>query len=147
MSAGQKHDPSFDAERSGLYRAPDARVLAAATAAGVDAVSISLAGASDKGALLERFAAALAFPDWFGANWDALEDCLDDLSWRADGSRLLAIEGFEPLAARARDDFGVLLELLRDVAEYWSGRGRGFFVLFVDPGHQLRLRGWGEAAA
>ncbi len=147
MSAGQKQDPPFDAEHSGLYRAPDARACAAAAAAGIDVVPISLAGVGDKGALLERFAAALGFPEWFGANWDALEDCLEDLSWRADATRLLVIEGFEPLAARARDDFAVLLDLLRDVAEYWSGRGRGFFVLFVDPGHKLRLRAWGETAA
>ncbi len=145
MSAEPVNDPSFDAEHSGLYRAPDARALAAA--AGVDIVQISLADVGDKGALLERFATALDFPEWFGANWDALEDCLEDLSWRADGTRLLVIEGFEPLAAGARDDFAVLLDLLRDVAEYWSGRGRGFFVLFVDPGHKLRLRSWSETAA
>ena len=40
-----------------------------------------------------------------------------------------------------------MMDLLRDVAEYWSGRGRGFFVLFVDPGHKLRLRAWVETAA
>src|SRR5262245_53314468 len=32
-------------------------------------------------ALFDRCAAALAFPAWFGHNWDALADCLGDLSW------------------------------------------------------------------
>jgi hypothetical protein len=31
--------------------------------------------------LLDRCAAQLAFPGWFGRNFDALADCLGDLSW------------------------------------------------------------------
>jgi len=46
-------------------------------------VRIDLAGCTDKATLLARFAAALHFPDWFGHNWDALSDCLTDLSWLA----------------------------------------------------------------
>lgn len=31
--------------------------------------------------VFDRCAQALAFPAWFGHNWDALADCLTDLSW------------------------------------------------------------------
>lgn len=34
-----------------------------------------------KAMLLERLADGLAFPDYFGDNWDGLIDCLSDLSW------------------------------------------------------------------
>src|SRR4051794_34142310 len=34
-----------------------------------------------KHALLGMLAESLQFPDYFGANWDALDECLRDLSW------------------------------------------------------------------
>ncbi|WP_341647529.1 barstar family protein [Thauera humireducens] len=42
---------------------------------------VELADCTDKAGLLRRFAEAFRFPDWFGHNWDALADCLTDLSW------------------------------------------------------------------
>ena len=34
---------------------------------------------TDKQSFLKEIAIALKLPDWFGHNWDALEDCLRDL--------------------------------------------------------------------
>lgn len=42
-------------------------------------------GIFDKRALLRFIAKELNFPDYFGENWDALEECLRDLSWRPAG--------------------------------------------------------------
>ena len=36
---------------------------------------------SDKQRLLEVIATELRFPKYFGFNWDALDECLADLSW------------------------------------------------------------------
>jgi len=36
---------------------------------------------SGKRELFEKLAVSLHFPDYFGGNWDALEDLLTDLSW------------------------------------------------------------------
>ncbi|MER8046248.1 barstar family protein [Streptomyces sp. NPDC094032] len=44
-----------------------------------DPVVLDLYGVADKAAFMERCATALALPDWFGRNWDALADCLTDL--------------------------------------------------------------------
>ncbi|MEV6327500.1 barstar family protein [Streptomyces sp. NPDC051909] len=44
-----------------------------------DTIVLDLYGVTDKAAFMDRSAAALALPDWFGRNWDALADCLTDL--------------------------------------------------------------------
>ena len=38
-------------------------------------------GITDKQDLLRHIAAELKFPDYFGFNWAALDECLADLSW------------------------------------------------------------------
>lgn len=42
---------------------------------------------SEKNVLLSWYVRALGLPEYFGANWDALDECLRDLSWshRAQG--------------------------------------------------------------
>lgn len=123
-----------DASRSGVYRVSRAdEVLDALRGSEFLLERIAFA---EKETLLRNIAAALHFPDWFGGNWDALEDCLTDLAWRAGTGHVLLVEGHGELPA---DDLGVLLDVLAAAAHYWAGRGRPFFAVFVDPGHALAL--------
>lgn len=120
----------MDASRSGVYRASGAAsVVDAAREAGLDLVRID---AQD--ALFERMAKALDFPAWFGGNWDALEECLSDLSWRAGGGHVLVFDGYP-----GGEELGVLLDVLRSSAQSWAQRARPFFAVFVDPKRQLAL--------
>jgi hypothetical protein len=48
--------------------------------------------------LLDRCAEELAFPGWFGRNWDAFFDCLRDLSWLAGEGHVLLWEQYGGLA-------------------------------------------------
>ena len=121
-----------DASRSGVYRAARAEAIMDATRG--SALSLVKIRAGEKEALLKDIAAALDFPDWFGQNWDALEDCLSDLSWRKAAGHVLLFED-----ARAGDDLGVLIEVLRAAAEYWAGRGKPFFAVFIDPARSFPL--------
>jgi RNAse (barnase) inhibitor barstar len=126
-----------DASRSGVYRATaDPVVLEVAGEAGLEVIAVSLAAVRDKDGLMKTLAEALGFPDWFGANWDALEDCLSDLSWREAPGWVLV---FRDSDALPRDDLGVLLEVLRSAAQFWAGRGRPFFAVFIDPQRSLAL--------
>ncbi|MGE0761060.1 MAG: barstar family protein [Pirellulaceae bacterium] len=52
--------------------------------------------------LLARFAEGLRFPDYFGWNWDALEECLGDLSWLADAEQIVVRHADVPFAERSR---------------------------------------------
>jgi len=118
-----------DATRSGVYRVTRAdEVVDAVQGTGNSLARIRYAA---KPALMKNIAAALRLPDWFGANWDALEDSLSDLP---DQGYVLLFED-----ARAGDELGVLIDVLRSSAEWWAGRGKPFFVVFLDPGRALPL--------
>jgi hypothetical protein len=99
---------------------------------GLDAVRIDLAGCSDKAGLLERVAATLAFPDWFGGNWDAFYDCLADLGWRETGGWLLVLENTGDLRRHAPEALDTAVAILGDVAAAWAARGRVFRAFVAD---------------
>ena len=127
-----------DASKSGVYRAPHGRDIADALRGGTLRIAhIGLAGAAGKAPALERIAAALDFPSWFGGNWDALEDCLADLSWPALSQatgHVLLIEGEGDLPA---DERGILEDILASAASSWKERGRPFFAVFVGGAARL----------
>ena len=127
-----------DASKSGVYRASGSDdILDATQGSGLGIARISLAGASGKEALMERVARALEFPRWFGGNWDALEDCLTDLSWSKADGHVLLIEGADGLAG---DDAGIFTDILASAAAWWAERRRPFFAVFVGGAGALSAR-------
>lgn len=126
-----------DPGKSGVYRATRADAIAdALRGSKVSLARIALQGITEKPALLRRIGSNLGFPDWFGENWDALEDCLTDLSWRHGQGHVLLFEGFEFLPA---DDVGVLIDVLVSAAEFWAGQGKPFFAVLIDPDRVVML--------
>ncbi|UGY90624.1 barstar family protein [Streptomyces gobiensis] len=114
----------------GIYRwqpaAPDTELpemLGAAGAAGWHSAAVDLGGVRDKAAFLDRCARALALPDWFGHNWDALADSLTDLSWWGEPRGYLLVtrdwDGFEQAAP---GDATTAAEVLAAASGYWSAR-------------------------
>lgn len=125
-----------DPAKSGVYRAGSGAALQEAMREAPATLSFERIGLNPKDRLMRDLAAALAFPDWFGANWDALEDFLCDLSWRPARGHVLV---FDNPGAMPGDDLGVLIDVLRSAAEFWTGQGRPFFAVFIDGERSLAL--------
>jgi hypothetical protein len=128
---------------SGVYRAP--RALAplrgAAAAAQCAWINIDVDAVKDKAALLKACAAALAFPATFGGNWDALADCLQDLSWRRSRGYVIYLKGAGALVRAAPTEWAIALEIFAASATYWKAHGKPFVVL-VDGVKELLEFAW-----
>lgn len=100
---------------------------------------VDLTPARDKDDLLAALALALKLPDWFGHNWDALTDCLSDLSWRPAPGYVIFIEGHDALRAAHPEDFNTLLEIFAETADYWREEDVAFWALFAPPADGTHL--------
>lgn len=124
-----------DAAKSGVYKTSRTdEILAATQGSRLRIARIGLDGAKDKETVLARIAAALAFPKWFGGNWDALEDSLGDLSWLPADGHVLLIQGAQGMLASDRRP---LQDILASTAAFWAARKRPFFAVFLDGEPQL----------
>lgn len=125
---------TFTPAHSGVYRAPSslAALRDTVVAARGAWIEIDLGSVKDKAALLKAFAAAFAFPATFGGNWDALADCLQDLSWRRDRGCVLYLRGAGAYARTAPLEWATTLEIVTISANYWKTRDRSFVVLAAD---------------
>jgi hypothetical protein len=73
-------------------------------------------GIGSKQQLLEVIAAKLKFPSHFGMNWDALSDCLRDLSWIPNQLVVLMHRDLPTLEA---DELRLYVEVLADTSLDW----------------------------
>lgn len=86
-------------------------------------IQLYLAGEVGKAGLLAALAQALNFPDWFGHNWDALWESLDDcLAQHHEAGQSLELV-FDLSHARSldEDDWQTLVEILDQAREVWPG--------------------------
>ncbi|MCW2903157.1 MAG: hypothetical protein JWO67_5422 [Streptosporangiaceae bacterium] len=100
-----------------------------------------LAGQSvtDKDELLDLCSHGFEFPDWFGHNWDALGDCLTDLTWiETEGGFVVVYAGWQALAQEEPEDFATALAIFEEAVDLWHDSDTPMVVL---------LPGEGEGAA
>jgi hypothetical protein len=122
----------------------DALVAAGAGVVGL----LDGAQARDTPKFMAAVAQALAFPDYFGANWDAFAECLDDLHWR-DEAVVLVVDHAAQLLADAPADRDILLKIIDDAFPANAELPRSLFklVLVGDPSAAIveRARQLGSA--
>ncbi|BCA55137.1 hypothetical protein W02_22770 [Nitrospira sp. KM1] len=99
--------------------------------------------------LFAEFSRGLHFPEYFGSNWDALEECLADLEWLPARGYVLILTDAEEILRENEEEYATFLEILNDAGEAWgSGQARGrpvpFHALFAIAERHRRARSnWG----
>lgn len=83
---------------------------------------VDLGHASSRELVLHTLGQALAFPDWYGANLDALYDCLADDEWRGPQGSIVLISGLTTLRQADPETFATLLEVLGSAAQATDAR-------------------------
>lgn len=104
-------------------------VAAAVGARGWRCLALTLGPATDKAGVLSALATAGGFPDWVGANWDALQDALRDLSWAPADGYVVLLDGWTGWADAAPDDAAVLVGVLGEAGTWWADNGTPFHAL------------------
>lgn len=105
-----------------------------------------------KESCLNEFAAALQFPPYFGRNWDACLDCLDDLAGKSKAGLVLFVFHAVAWMKDAPDsELRQLVEVLNEVSLRWTAAKApaAFRVIFqTKPAEadELKLR-WKKAGA
>lgn len=90
---------------------------------------VDLTRVSDKQGLLEAIGRDMAFPEWFGRNWDALADCLNDLGWRPGEGYLVLLEHCDLLHESAANELATALRIFQDASNSWRELGVALWCL------------------
>jgi len=92
-----------------------------------------------KAGLLAEFARALSFPDYFGHNWDALEECLADLEWLPARGYVVVVTDADQVLSKPdeADDYETFVEILSEAGETWSTRRSGTVAGAGTPFHAV----------
>ncbi|GGW50882.1 hypothetical protein GCM10010503_29880 [Streptomyces lucensis JCM 4490] len=89
--------------------------------AGRVVVALDLDGVTDKAGLMDRVARALALPDWFGRNWDALADSLGDRTVWPEGAvergLLIVVRDWEPYAGARPAEWRTAREVFAEAVD------------------------------
>ena len=99
----------------------------------------SIKGAKCKtpAALFAEFAKVMELPEYFGHNWDALEECLADLEWMPAKGYVLLLTDAEQILPQDEEEYATLLEVLSDAGEAWGTGQAGMGERPATPFHVL----------
>jgi hypothetical protein len=93
-----------------------AELLATLRERGLDARTVDLGPISGKAELLGALHRVLELDEWFGFNWDALEEALHGPDDQDSAGRVLVCVGFRQFESRAPRDAEIFIDIVRSVA-------------------------------
>jgi len=77
---------------------------------------------SGKAEFLSQAAKAMKFPAYFGANWDALEECITDLECGPAQGYIIIYDRPDVFAAADPEQWQIALDVLQSAVEYWRSQ-------------------------
>lgn len=117
---------------SGIYHLPAsglATLKEAAATLDFACYEANLHESGDIETIIEALGQALGFPEWYGANLDALNDCLTDFSWHDAPGYVIVLSGVDALRAD-ENMFSTLNEVFSNAIEAWRGQDIPFWVFY-----------------
>ncbi|MBL3582063.1 barstar family protein [Oleidesulfovibrio alaskensis] len=91
----------------------------------------SFANVKSKLDLMIEIEKVMQFPDYFGRNWDALEECMQDMKWLPAKHYILIIHDAEDCWKNIPEVVYTLIEIWVDSALYWRKRETAFHLVFT----------------
>lgn len=125
-----------NAHASGLYHLPSSRHAAIESAASHARFCVLGGDIADHASgedVLHQLGSALKFPIWYGANFDALFDCLSDPDWQPAKGHLLLITGMARLRTTSPDAFATLIDVFQAVVEARRDQANPFWIVIDTP--------------
>jgi RNAse (barnase) inhibitor barstar len=119
-----------------LTTAPIEQFEQAADALGWRLIALDGSDVSDKDGFLELCANAFGLPEWFGMNWDALDECLTEIDLETPGLVVLW-SSWSEFAQADPEEFATAVDVLRTAAGVWADDGVKGGVLLVGDGPQI----------
>lgn len=82
--------------------------------------------------LYDEFAAAFQFPCYFGENWPAFGECVNDLEWLPGEGYFVFVSNVNNMLVNDDEDFKILVRILLDAAKDWA-KGRHYNDFPTEP--------------
>ena len=92
-----------------------------------------------KEAFLESCDEAFALPEWFGMDWEALQECLADLDHEGLSGVVVIWSGWGEFAEAEPKDFAVALDVLTGAVRGWASDGMRGGLLLLGEGPELEI--------
>jgi RNAse (barnase) inhibitor barstar len=75
---------------------------------------------NSKQTFLKQAAEAMEFPPYFGANWDAFDECITDLTWCPAQRYVILYDHADIFAQAEPTQYQIALDILNSAKEYWE---------------------------
>jgi barstar (barnase inhibitor) len=88
----------------------------------------------DKNSLLRHCATVLDFPDYFGHNWDALDECMTEPGLIHGDGLILLYDHAAMLYANSPRDWATFYDIIISAIDYWHNQDKSVYFILRNSG-------------